>query len=243
MRWIYISPHLDDAVLSAGGLIYQHKQAGEEVEIWTIMSGFPPQADLSPFARALHAEWGMSTAEAVVQSRRAEDVEAVGRVGAKPVHFDFLDCIYRRGLNGEWLYADVFVPPHEGDKHLPVRIAEPLASRLRPGDHLVCQLALGSHVDHVLVRRAVELLDRRLFYDADIPYHFNFPEELAQKTGGMRACVHPVTEAGLKSWQEAIAAYDSQVGMLFENSEKMREKIARYLSENKGICLWSSVEG
>lgn len=240
MRWIYISPHLDDAVLSAGGLIHQQKQAGEEVEIWTIMSGFPQEAELSPFASALHAEWGLSTAEDVVRSRRAEDVKAASRVGAKPVHFDFLDCIYRRSRNGVWLYADVFVQPHEDDTYLAARIAESIASRLRPDDQLVCQLAIGSHVDHVLVRRTVELLGRRLFYDADIPYYFNFPEELAQKTGGMKASVHPVTNTALRSWQEAIAAYDSQVGMLFENPEKMREKIAQYLSDNKGICLWST---
>lgn len=43
MRWIYISPHLDDAVLSAGGLIYEQTRAGHEVEIWTFMCGFPSQ--------------------------------------------------------------------------------------------------------------------------------------------------------------------------------------------------------
>ena len=41
MRWIYISPHLDDAVLSAGGLLYDQAQKGIPVEIWTVVCGYP----------------------------------------------------------------------------------------------------------------------------------------------------------------------------------------------------------
>ena len=28
MRWIYLSPHLDDAVLSCGGLIFEQSRQG-----------------------------------------------------------------------------------------------------------------------------------------------------------------------------------------------------------------------
>ncbi|MBI5963771.1 MAG: PIG-L family deacetylase, partial [Chloroflexi bacterium] len=158
MRLIYISPHLDDAVLSAGGLIHEQTRAGVEVEIWTIMCGFPPSEDLSPYAQILHSDWGISSAAEVVAARRAEDVQAAGIVGAKTIYFDFLDCIYRRGKNGDWLYSYIFVPPHEDEGDLPARIAESISARLKPTDQLVCQFGLGSHVDHVLVRRAVELL-------------------------------------------------------------------------------------
>ena len=47
MRWIYLSPHLDDAVFSAGGLIYEQTQAGTPVEIWTIMCGDPHLTEYS----------------------------------------------------------------------------------------------------------------------------------------------------------------------------------------------------
>jgi LmbE family N-acetylglucosaminyl deacetylase len=239
MRWIYISPHLDDAVLSAGGLIYEQTHAGNPVEIWTFLCGSPTETELSPFAQVLHHQWGMATAEEVVRGRREEDIKAVGLVGARAVHFDFFDCIYRRGKNGEWLYSDVFIPPHADDAELAVRIAETISARLQPDDKLICQLAIGSHVDHVLVRRAAELLGRPLYYDVDIPYHFSFPDELTPKTAGMKETVHPVSEAGLASWQEAVGAYASQLGMLFETDEAMRAKIRQYWSENKGICLWT----
>ena len=239
MRWIYISPHLDDAVLSAGGLIYEQTRAGMEVEIWTFMCGYPPNEELSPFAQVLHYQWGFSAAADVITLRRAEDVKAASIVGAKAIHLDYLDCIYRRGKNGDWLYSDVFVPPHEDEVDLPARIAESISARLKPTDQLVCQLGLGSHLDHVLVRRAVELLQLPVLYDVDIPYLFNFPQELAQKTAGMKENTQGITEAGLSLWLDAIVAYTSQMETLFESPEAMRKKIKQYWAENIGIHLWS----
>ena len=240
MRWIYISPHLDDAVLSAGGLIHDQTHAGMDVEIWSFMCGFPSTEELSPFAQALHYQWGIPAAAEVIAARRAEDIKAAGIVGAKTVHFDYLDCIYRRGKNGDWLYSDVFVPPHEDEEDLPARIAESISARLQPTDQLVCQFGLGSHLDHVLVRRAVELLQRPILYDVDIPYLFNSPTELAPKTAGMKAKTHRITEAGLRSWQDAIAAYESQLSSLFASPKAMREQIQQYWSEYGGIRLWFS---
>ena len=78
MRWIYISPHLDDAVLSAGGLIHDQAWDGNRVEIWTLVCGFPPEAELTPFAQVLHFQWGFTSAEETVRSRRA-DIVGVGR--------------------------------------------------------------------------------------------------------------------------------------------------------------------
>ena len=240
MRWIYISPHLDDAVLSAGGLIYEQTHAGMDVEIWTFMCGFPPSEELSPYAQILHKDWGISSAADVVTARRAEDIRAANMVGAKTVYFDFLDCIYRRGRNGDWLYSYVFDPPHEEEVDLPAQIAETIFARLKPTDQLVCQFGLGSHIDHILVRRAVDLLQLPVLYDVDIPYLFKAPEELAPNTAGMKEHTHRITEAGLKSWQDAIAAYESQISSLFDSSDAMREQIKSYWAENSGLRLWSN---
>ncbi len=241
MRWIYISPHLDDAVLSSGGLIYEQVRAGLDVEIWTLMCGFPPEPDgeFSPYARVMHYQWGISTAADVVHARRLEDNNAARIVGAKTVHFDFLDCIYRRGKNGDWLYTDIFAPPHDDEADLPAQIAEAISAQIKSDDNLVCQFAIGDHVDHVVVRRAVELLHRPIFYDADIPYLFKKPDELAQKIIGMNEITHGITESALGAWQDAVAEYASQISGLFESPEDMRAKIQQYSAENGGIRLWS----
>ncbi|HNJ13253.1 MAG TPA: PIG-L family deacetylase [Anaerolineales bacterium] len=238
MRLIYISPHLDDAILSAGGLIHDQVQAGRHVEIWTVFCGFPPANQLSSFAQIIHQKWGIMDTNELVAARRAEDKAAADIVGAQVFHFDFLDCIYRRGRDGDWLYSDVFIPPHTDDDGLPAQIAEAISARLNPDDELVCQLALGAHLDHTLVRRAAELLGRPLTYDVDIPYLFNFPDDFALKTAKMKEITHRITEAGLRLWGDAILAYTSQFGTLFSSPEEMREKLQQYWAEKQGISFW-----
>lgn len=240
MRWIYLSPHLDDAVLSAGGLIHGQTQTGIPVEIWTFMCGYPPEGEHSQIAQDLHKMWGFNTAEEVVRGRRVEDINAASIVGATTVHFDFLDCIYRRGPDGEWLYSEISVPPHPADHDLPAQIAGEVLARLEPDDVLVCQLSVGSHVDHVIARQAAELLGRPLIYDIDVPYIFYKPEELDPKAVGMKESVHLITESGLRRWQEAVLAYKSQIstlGNVFDTPEKVKESINSYWSLHKGIRL------
>ena len=238
MRWIYISPHLDDAILSAGGFIYEQTRAGIPVEIWTIVCGFPPPGELTPFAQYLHAKWGAETADEIVTLRRAEDIKAAGMVGAKPVHFDVPDCIYRRGPDGEPLYLGIFVEPHEAEAHLPEQIAQMITPRLQTDDQVICQLGVGGHVDHILVRQAIERLDRPLWYAADVPYLFKHPEELAPQVAGMKEILYPITEAGLETWTEAVLTYMSQISSLFDSSEQVVENFRSYWSEQGGIVLW-----
>lgn len=240
MRWIYLSPHLDDAVLSAGGLIYEQTHSGIPVEIWTFMCGYAPPGEVSSFAALQHAQWGFSSAEETTRARREEDQHAAAILGATVLHFDFLDCIYRRATNGEWLYYDIFVPPHPEDARIPAQIAETISAHLQPDDVLVCQLAVGSHVDHILVRQGAELLGTPLRYDIDVPYVFYKPEELGPKSAGMKESVYSVTETGLSHWKEAALAYKSQIvvlGNAFNTPEKVQASIHAFFTEQRGIRL------
>ena len=240
MRWIYLSPHLDDAVLSAGGLIYEQTKADLPVEIWSFMCGFPDESELTDFAKVLHMIWGTGNGEETTRLRRDEDKKAAAIVGAKPVHFDFLDCIYRRGKNGEALYTDIYAPPHDAEADLPAQIAQTLIAWLKPDDVVVCPLGISSHVDHVIVRKAAEMLKRPLVYYADIPYLLKNPRERGPKTVGMKESVQPVSESGLKSWIEAIEAYASQINSVFDDPAvtPMPEKMRAYWSERQGVALW-----
>jgi LmbE family N-acetylglucosaminyl deacetylase len=240
VRWIYLSPHLDDAVFSAGGLIFEQARAGTPVEIWTIMCGDPHLIEVSPYAQSLHIQWGFSSAEETVRRRREEDRTAAAIVGASTSHFDFLDCIYRRDRNGDWFYTDIFVPPHEADASYPTQIAGAISSRLQPDDRIVCPLALGSHVDHVLVRRAAELLGRPLRYITDIPYYLYNPGGFGSAADGMKETAHRITEPGLERWIEAALAYPSQLpalGERFDTPERAAESIRSYWSERQGIGM------
>ena len=242
MRWIYISPHLDDAVLSAGGFLYEQRQAGIPVEIWTIVCGFPPPGELTPLAQVLHFTWGTGSAEETVNLRRAEDAAAANRIGAKTLHFDVPDCIYRRGPEGEPLYLDIYVQPHPAEAGLIDHITQTIAYHLQAEDQVLCQLGVGNHIDHVLVRQAVERLNLPLWYVADLPYLFKQPDQLAPFVAGMKESLHTVTEAGFRAWVEAVSLYASQLSSIFESPAQFEVDIRAYYAENGGFPLWQIVQ-
>jgi LmbE family N-acetylglucosaminyl deacetylase len=239
MRWIYISPHFDDAVLSCGGLIWEQTQKGLPVEIWTVCAGDAPSGRLSRLATACHAQWEIKTARDLVAARRLENEAAARRVGAETVDFSIPDCIYRRSSTGKILYPDdVFVPINQLEKGLEAEISAAISSELQPGDKVVSPLAIGGHLDHVMTRLAAERLGSHLWYYADIPYHLNRPELLATATKGMHHTGYPVSEEGLKAWQKGIAAYQTQIKMLFSTSTKMRSAIRKYWETQAEFRLW-----
>ena len=239
MRTIYLSPHLDDAVLSAGGRIRAQVDAGALVEIWTFMAGSPGDAELPEFAQLMHHIWGFSSGSEALRVRRSEDLKAAAHVGATTVHFDFLDCIYRRGRQGEALYSDVTVPIQPDDADLPAQIAQAIASRLEPHDTVVCQLGIGKHVDHLIVRQGAEMLHRPLAFIADMPYVLNHPDELEPSVTGLQRQREPVSETELACWIEAIECYASQVDSVFGSHEEMRERMHAFWEDERGVDLWT----
>ncbi len=240
MRYIYLSPHLDDAVLSCGGIILNQRAAGIPVEIWNWMCGTPPDdLPLSELARSVHAGWALDSVKEVYAVRLAEDRFAASRVDAKTRNFDFLDSIYRQADDGSFLYSDeIFVPPHVNDTKLIAEIAALLNGNLRPDDRLVAPLGIGNHPDHVIVRRAAEQTGHPLRYYADIPYTIWYPEQLAAQSAGLAAEVIPLSEEALAGWQAAVAAYGSQMASLFLTEERMRTALERYWEKNHGIQIF-----
>ncbi len=239
MRWIYLSPHFDDAVLSCGGLIWEQTHSGIAVEIWTVCAGNPPPGPTSNYATGMQQVWNTGTAQETVDLRRLEDRNAGRRVGALVKHLPFPDGIYRRSETGTLFYPDsIFSMPHPRDAQLADAISQQLAERLTQYDTLVCPLALGGHVDHQITRMAAEKLKRPLWYYADIPYLLRYPESLAATVDGMNDKKFFISSKGLSAWQDSIAAHTSQISSLFDNEQNMRQKIKEYLQSSAGLPLW-----
>ncbi len=238
MRWIYLSPHFDDAVLSCGGLMWEQRQRGEEVFLWTIFAA-RPESPLSPFAQATHTMWGFAPQDDVVGARRAEDERAARRLGVRVRRFPFLDCIYRLTPDGEPLYPQsVFVPPHPLEEELPRRIADCLARYLTPRDCLVCPLTLGGHVDHVLTRRAAEQLNFPRRYYADFPYVVQAPQDLSEAVAAFESDLFPIAEEALRAWWRGIEAYASQLGSVFKGEGTLEQALRSYWLVERGLRLW-----
>lgn len=241
MRWIYLSPHFDDAALSCGGMIWEQTQRGESVEIWTLCAGYPPRGEpLTEFAAGKHAEWGVDE-RTVVSVRRAEDRLACARLGAALRWWSLPDCIYRRLPNDEAVitYNDaLWLPLHPGEQGLVLRLRAWLRRILRPDDRLVCPLTLGNHVDHRLARAAVEGLRRPVYYYADYPYVAREGLRLPLGLPAEQIYRESISEQGLSAWQESVDAYATQVGDLFGASAAMRGLLRDFWAGGGGSVLW-----
>lgn len=243
MRWVYLSPHFDDVILSSAGLVWEQVQSGQQVEIWTICAGTPARdAPLSAFALQLHARW--QTEEEAVAVRQNEDLAAASQVGAGLRYWDLPDCIYRQLPGGSWLVngeEDLWKPVHPLELPVVERLAAWLEQGLRPDDVLVSPLTLGNHVDHFLVRAAAERLERSLCYYADYPYAVTARSSLAEKTRkGWQEVCYPVSHAALCAWQAAVGSYTSQISTFWGSLAEMRAALESYWQSGGGTCLWKT---
>ena len=84
---IFLSPHLDDAVLSCGGAMRALVTQGEGVLGLNIFAGIPDYRRLSTFAAEQHHHWG-DPADPVA-ARRTEDEAALQLIGAEVQYWDF----------------------------------------------------------------------------------------------------------------------------------------------------------
>lgn len=239
--WIFLSPHLNDAVYSCGGLIRTRVAAGEAVEVWTLFAGDPPAGALSPFAQEMHTHWGMG--EATFAARRAEDEHACGMVGAGYRHFSHHDCIYRRASpDGSFLY-----PTHEhiigrisrADRELADRLVAELENALPADAGLVCPLGLGNHVDHMLTRLVAERLNRPLLYFEDLPYAAHEPERNDKVLErAWQSVITPLSSDAMEVWQSAAASYGSQLKSCWNTDANMRRVLTRRARAAGGARLW-----
>lgn len=227
MQHIVLSPHYDDAALSCGGMIAQRSAASDPVVVATLFGGQPDPATLSPFARSIHARPGAG--DDLLAQRRAEERAALAILAAQPRPGDYLDCIYRQEQpGGRWLYASeeaIFGALDRADAALEEELAAAVAALAPIADCTIyAPLAIGSHVDHQLTRKAA----RRLL-EAGYPVRFyeDYPYA-ARDAGGLAAALQagapggrwqPVTVAldrrSLDVKIAAVAAYTSQLDVLF----------------------------
>lgn len=241
-RFLIVSPHLDDAVLSAGATLAMLASSRNTLPVATVFAGLP-EGPLSGVAKAFHNDCGQS--DNAIAERRDEDKAAMAVLGAEPVHLGFLDAVYRRRSDGEWLCdhdrAMFTVDPIQ-ETVLYTEIAASLfeiVERTRPDALLTCA-AIGGHVDHVLTRKASALAAQKagvgLLLWEDLPYGI-----------GQRSPVSDATRwrpsLSMESWTvkwQAISCYPSQLRMLWPNPLSWRGELyehARSRATGRGDLL------
>lgn len=245
MRWIFLSPHYDDVVFSCGGGIAELRQNGAEIEVWTICGGEPPaETNFSPYVQQLHHRWGFG--QEAVSRRKAEDAEALSRLGVSGYAFPIPDCIYRLSPSGEPLYTSdeaLFGEIHPAEKELLRRLGEQISRRIGGNSQVVCPLGVGRHVDHQLTRLAAEMSGFPLWYYAEIPYifrHPNWQQEFLRSSFKMHSI--PISAAGFQRWIEAVSAYRSQLSTFWEDETQLYQAFYSHWQASQALRLWQGRE-
>ena len=233
-RHYYLAPHLDDAVLSCGGLIHRQAQKGESTLVITVFADSPHYAELSDFASMLHSTWDLGPDPVAV--RRAEDIRAVSTLGADHLHLQHQDCIYRRApTGGDWFYPtpdNILGAIHPGDVRLLEDLGQELRAILPPrGRATLCApLGVGHHIDHRIVHRCAAAL---LFDGHDVRFYEDYPyslregklDEALREPPGRDWSSHLeyLSPEDLAGKIRAINEYGSQLGLLFGGRAEAEE--------------------
>ena len=163
-----ISPHLDDAIFSAGGTLAQRAAQGWQVVVATCFTQSVPSP--TGFALACQLDKGLLADVDYMALRREEDRAACSAIGADFVHLPLPEAPHR----GYESAAALFAHPSASDSiEAPLTtMLEALVGDLQPA-FILGPAAIGGHVDHVIVRRALTAIERgpaSLLLWADFPY-------------------------------------------------------------------------
>ena len=220
--------------------------AGRRVVVATFFTRDEPREPPSRLAADLRRWWSLPPGE-VMARRRAEDLEANRRLGAEPLHLDFPEAPYRTGTDGRILYGDLaslFGELRADDlpwqEALADRIAE-VAAGLGPDAEVLGPLGVGHHVDHQLVRRALD----RVRPDAALYEEFPYNEwkffAVRRALGGAAGWVPeslPLDAGLLERRRQAILAYTSQVRPMFRTEGRLAKQLRRAARRSGGERIW-----
>lgn len=158
-RVLVLSPHLDDAALSAG----QFLAGRPDTVVTTIFAGVPRG---SAVTTVYDAKCGFRSADEALKARKLEDQEAMAILGSTSNHLGFIDSQYGRLAEVESLAKAI---GHEIEDNDPEYVVGPLG--------LV-------HQDHELLRQALlkatEDLELPVWLYEDLPSRVTAPESVTQ---------------------------------------------------------------
>lgn len=234
--WLFLSPHLDDAVLSCGALM-EAQAKGREIIVATLFTEALP-APHTKAARSFMRQCTIPDALGLFEARQSEDKAVLEDMGVQSIHLGHVDALFRRRKplkpgSGAWdrLLPELShsYPTYRFDialgrisrtdrgliHQLRSDIAELMA--LTRAELLFCPVGVGKHVDHLITRKAGEAHPENLVMYSDFPYNLSAgPDERHLSRLGF---VPWTWESGLEAKTCRIRQYDSQADALFPTGE------------------------
>jgi LmbE family N-acetylglucosaminyl deacetylase len=234
----FISPHLDDAIFSAGDLI-------------AALSGYVPVSVVTLFTRAEDSKPTMSARmflkqcqierpEELFAARQREDLGVLSAAGVTPIHLNHSDALWRS--NGKTLgkllpeFGAVY-PTYRfhvisgkisrSDNELIKLISGQLANIIPESAVVFSPMGIGNHVDHIITRNICSRLKDLVIYWADFPYD--------QKSGEDESFIsaHKLKKQtfihNLSRKSDLMAGYVSQVRAMFKDGLMKLQSETYYL--------------
>lgn len=212
MRVVAVSPHLDDAVFSAGASLARLADAGHDVTVVTCFTA--SVADPVGFALACQTDKGLAADVDYMALRRDEDRAATAVVGAVPVHLPLREAPHRGYGSAPALFAGVRPDDVVWQDVLS-------ALRAHDADLWLGPQGLGAHVDHLQVVRALAALGRPTLWWRDAPYALKAPA--AAPSPDLPLGLTPVALPEDRARRgDACARYATQLGFQFGGEAGMR---------------------
>lgn len=229
MRQLFVAPHYDDVALSCGGAV---ATLAPQADVWIVtVFGGVPDGTLSPYARAMHAGWGIGEAEAVNQRRREDECAQRALGPVQSTWLEFLDAIYRNhGYDTDAALTGELLP---GESAVSAEIAEQL--REFGADEYYVPQGIGGHVDHQLVHQAGRRLAEQgsvVWAYADLPYALLVGTEDSRVSGAGTPRRITFDETAFDRKWAAISCYPSQLPTIFRNLSNPRAAYERYHRAN-----------
>ena len=219
---LFVSPHLDDVAFSCGATVSWLASRGWHCVLATAFTRSVHNP--TGFALACQTDKGLPVDVDYMALRRQEDAACGQALGTEAVRWlDFAEAPHR----GYDTAAQLFAPPHMGDS-----VVEPLSQALSA----LCRelqpaitfapLALGAHVDHVQLQRAVRLAvgaQALVAWYRDMPYAMRAGDD----AGSADAAV-ALGDRHLQAKLDGCACYGSQLGFQFGGVQDMRAALASF---------------
>ncbi len=235
---LFLSPHYDDVVLSCGGVVAALVDAGCNPLMVTIFGGETPEELVDDFARWKHQRWGYESADAVLEVRRTEDAAAAEILGCQTRWLGYFDAIYRgdRYTKDGALYSNL----HTAEHGLISLVAHEILSlpEWQPETTIYVPLGIGDHVDHQITFNAGRQLAAQghtVYAYEDCPYAIHSPERIPPRLAALAGQIgDPIDQPigpTLVRRIEAIAAYTTQVPVIFRFTDNMPAAVTNHALE------------
>jgi LmbE family N-acetylglucosaminyl deacetylase len=188
IRCFFISPHQDDAIFSAGGLI-SYLASRTEVVIVNVFDGCG-DVPYTLSARTFAKQCGYKKICDLSLQRHIEDREVAKTLNVSLIDLGFDDAVFRkRKVNNKFLLGVGKVVPEilhiypiyrlnirrgkisTQDKELMYILKKRLKEVVnKDRDIVFCPMSVGGHVDHRIVKKVCQDVFKNAFFWMDYPY-------------------------------------------------------------------------